>query len=271
MKDRNISWEEAVLWLKEQPDQEELVQACYYDDPLLESVERFYQSTEWQAVQGMLAVVDRGKALDIGAGRGISSYALVKDGWSVTALEPDSSTHVGGKAITKISAAGYDINVTSGRAETLPFTANGFDLVYGRAVLHHAEDLAQLCREVFRVLKPGGRFLFTREHVISREDDLSAFLAAHPLHKLYGGENAYRLATYRENLRRAGLFLAKVFPPWSSDINLFPASMESCREKIKDKTKLAVPDFLFRRIIIPLLNMRDRTPGRLYSFTGFKP
>lgn len=267
----SLSWEEAVLWLRKQPDQEELVQACYYDDPLLESAERFYQSTEWQAVQEILADMNSGRALDIGAGRGISSYALAEDGWKVTALEPDPSPHVGGDAIREIAAAGYDISVAEGIAEQMPFEANSFDLVYGRAVLHHAGDLEQLCREVFRVLKPGGRFLFTREHVISRKEDLPGFLAAHPLHKLYGGENAFLLAQYTDNLRNAGLALTRFFAPWSSDINLFPASMSDYKKRIRVKTRLPVPDFLFKKVIAPLLNIRDRTPGRLYSFTGFKP
>lgn len=33
MNDRILSWEEAVLWLKNQSDRQELVHACFYDDP----------------------------------------------------------------------------------------------------------------------------------------------------------------------------------------------------------------------------------------------
>ena len=33
MSARHETWEEAVIWLKAQPDQAELVQACFFDDP----------------------------------------------------------------------------------------------------------------------------------------------------------------------------------------------------------------------------------------------
>src|SRR6266542_1569765 len=49
-----MTWEEAVLWLRGQPDQVELVRAGYYDDPLTEAAERYRASTEWQALRTFL-------------------------------------------------------------------------------------------------------------------------------------------------------------------------------------------------------------------------
>ena len=169
------SWEEAVLWLRTQPDQQQLVR-CFYDDPLLDAAARYYASTEWIAVRGLLKG-NRGMALDLGAGRGISSYALARDGWKVSALEPDPSEVVGAGAIRSLARdAKLDIGVEQENwGESLPYPDATFDLVYGRQVLHHARDLHQLCREAARVLKPGGTFVATREHVISRAEDLRIF------------------------------------------------------------------------------------------------
>ena len=57
---------------------------------------------------------------------------------------------------------------------------------------------------MFRVLRPDGIFIAAREHVISREADLGRFLDQHPLHHLYGGENAFLLERYIGALHNAG-------------------------------------------------------------------
>ena len=55
MNDKSFaSWEEAVSWLKQQPDQQELVISSYYDDPLIKAAERYYQSEEWKGVLDFL-------------------------------------------------------------------------------------------------------------------------------------------------------------------------------------------------------------------------
>ena len=44
------------------------------------------------------------------------------------------------------------------------FAEDSFDLVWGQAALHHlAHDTDGLCKQVLRVLKPGGRFVFIFE------------------------------------------------------------------------------------------------------------
>jgi hypothetical protein len=49
MKDKNFcSWEDAVVWLKEQSDRQELVKACFFDDPLEESMRLHYCSSGWR-------------------------------------------------------------------------------------------------------------------------------------------------------------------------------------------------------------------------------
>ena len=45
------TWEEAVLWLRSQPGQSELVRACFYDDPLTDAAKRYLASTEWEALR----------------------------------------------------------------------------------------------------------------------------------------------------------------------------------------------------------------------------
>ena len=280
MSDRFLSWEQAVAWLVAQPDKQELVRDCYYD-PLPEAAaSRYFQSDEWKAIRALLPPV-RGRALDLGAGRGIASYALAKEGWNVVAVEPDPSDFVGGGAICKIAKSeGLPIEVVQEFGEHIPLDSASFDLVIARQVLHHAQDLGALCAEVFRVLKPGGKFLAVRDHVVSSHADLPVFLAIHPLHQLYGGENAYELGQYLDAIRTAGFIVERVLRPFDSVINYAPYTRSSLREELKRRLRklplgVGVARLLDADLILDIsltvLSHLDRRPGRLYSFVCSRP
>jgi ubiquinone/menaquinone biosynthesis C-methylase UbiE len=281
MNDKQLTWEEAVRWLKSQSDRQDLVEACYYDDPLIDAAERFTKSEEWQAVYEITKNWLPGKVLDLGAGRGISSYAFAKVGCQVTALEPDPSSLVGAGAIQSLfKQTDFPIQIIREYGETLPFPDRTFDIVYGRAVLHHAQDLPKLCREAARVLKQGGIFLATREHVISKPEDLQTFLDSHALHFLYGGENAYLLKQYRQCIVESGLVLRKIYGSLDSVINYAPMSFSQCQTKFFAVLQKYLGTYLARSLtsrpdIISVLSrcytLSDRTPGRLYSFVAVKP
>lgn len=188
----------------------------------------------------------------------------------MTALEPDLSPEVGSGAVSQLAReTGLPIDVVTDWGEKLPFKDASFDLVYCRAVLHHARDLNQLCAEAARVLRSGGLMLATREHVISKDQDLDVFLQGHPLHHLYGGENAYRLAEYVSALTAAGLTMRSVLNPLQSDVNLFPDTSFDLKQRWSKKMRLPgpalVPDFALR-----LVGALRRHPGRLYSFVATK-
>lgn len=280
-----MTWEESVEWLRKQPDKQALVAACYFDDPLPAAAERFWASPEWKAIAALLPPPS-GKALDMGAGRGISSYALARDGWDVTALEPDQSDLVGAGAIRELSRqSGLMIDIVGDYSENLSFAENTFDVVNARQVLHHARDLPRTLREIARVLKPGGVMISTRDHVLSRREDLQAFLDSHALHKFYGGENAFLLNEYVSAIEGAGLRIEQQLAPFDSVINYFPMSDEQrylhCTGPVARRIGRPMTDALFNQghtigrglfsIILREIAKRDTSPGRLYSFLARKP
>jgi ubiquinone/menaquinone biosynthesis C-methylase UbiE len=269
------TWEETILWIRNQPEYQGLVKEAYYDDPLQSAAERYYQSEEWQAVKAHLP--SSGIALDVGAGRGIASYALAKSGFTVTALEPNPSLLVGGGAIRNLANQTHlPIQVVEQPSETLPFPDHSFDIVFARAVLHHTQDLGQATSEIYRVLKPKGLFIAIREHVISKAEDLSLFHQLHPLHKFYGGEHAYLLADYLSALNKAGFKIEKSYHAFSSPINYAPQTQLSLRKMVVNKITrnslpetlqnwLIKPDFVWQ-VVFKYFHVLDHRPGRLYSF-----
>jgi SAM-dependent methyltransferase len=92
--------------------------------------------------------------LDLGAGAGRKfSYALRSK------VEPDG----------EVVGADFDVRVRNNplihhgvvlQGDHLPFSDDTFDVVFTRYVLEHVADPAQFLGELWRVLKPGGSFLF---------------------------------------------------------------------------------------------------------------
>lgn len=265
-----LTWEGAVQWLRNQPDQQDLVRAAFYDDPLLGSALRYADSSEWQAIRRALPPPP-GDVLDIGSGRGIAAFAFARDGWRVIALEPDPSELVGAGAIRTLAIDGkVPIEVIETWGEELPFENNSFDVVHCRQVLHHAHNLGDFCKQAARVLRPGGTLIATREHVISHQKDLPRFLDGHPLHKFYGGENAYRLNEYKNALRKSGLNIQNIYNPYSSDINLFPRTKFDIKKMISKKFLWPWPR-LVPDLALSVVGATLNSPGRLYSFICRKP
>jgi SAM-dependent methyltransferase len=275
-----LTWEDAVSDLIAQPHQQQLVKDCYFDSSVDEAAHRYFQSPEWVAVQALLPE-ERGHALDLGAGRGIASFALAKSGWKVTAVEPDPSNLVGTGAITElVDNHALPITISQEFGEKLNFPDNHFELVFARQVLHHADDLQKLCKELFRVLKPGGMFVAIREHVITKQADLSKFYDVHPLHHLYGGEYAYTLNRYRAVIKKAGFDLDTVIRPFDSAINYSPYTYNTLRDAIQTRLsgiplgglagRLLSKDAFFKPVL-RIFSYIDQRPGRLFSFVCHKP
>ena len=284
MTDRGeLSWEEAVRWYRAQPGNEKEILDNYFDLPVLKAAERYAASEEFAEVLRLLGRGNGRTILDLGAGNGIASFALAKNGWIVTAFEPDASTEVGAGAIAALrEETGLPITIVQEvqqGGKTLPFPDQSFDAVLARQVLHHVPDLDVMARELFRILRPGSLCLTTRDHLADDEQQLNEFRLTHPLHHLYGGESAYPLNRYLTAFEKSGLRLLSCWGPVESILNFFPGTERERQitiRQIANHSYLRLGRLLgwserFRATQLRRYTQNDNTPGRIQSFLLQRP
>jgi SAM-dependent methyltransferase len=126
-----------------------------------------------------------GVILDLGAGRGamipyLQTAVQSEPALQLHAIEPNP--HRRRQAKRTASTHDLDIHLRSGRAESLPYADDTFDVVIASAVFCTVQDPSRALKEVHRVVKPNGEFRFL-EHV--RSDGLRGYVqdAVTPLWK----------------------------------------------------------------------------------------
>lgn len=269
-----MTWEDTIIEIRSKPEFIELVREAYFSDDLVDNVKRFRNSNEFKEtikeLKSFNPILKGKKLLDIGAGNGISSIAFALEGIIVTALEPDPSDVIGANAIRRnidLHKLSNEVTVVEEWGESLPFTNNSFDFVYGRQVMHHAHDLSKFVQEGSRVLKANGIFMTTRDHVVKNNSDKEAFLKRHPLHKFYGGENAFTLIEYSNAITNAKLTISRSYDAFQSAINYDPWNEEKVSLKFGFIGKIPLVATLLLYIVRKRLN---NIPGRLHTFVAVK-
>lgn len=135
--------------------------------------------------------------LDIGCGAGGIDIALVRTHGAgfVTAIDVEDT--VVGCARALVVREGLDprIAVVKVAPGPLPFPPRTFDVVFSKDSIVHIADKHALMTEVFRVLKPGGRFiasdwLIGHDHAPSPE--MAAYIAAEGLDLGMASPDRYR-------------------------------------------------------------------------------
>ncbi len=101
--------------------------------------------------------------LDVASGTG--TFAIVAKSLeaelTIIGIEPD--TKIISVANKKANRKKLDISFIASTAQDMPFPANSFDVVNSSLAFHHmpTADKRAALKEIWRVLKPGGRFLLS--------------------------------------------------------------------------------------------------------------
>ena len=115
----------------------------FYD--LINTVLTFGFDKSWRekAVSNLIG----NSVLDLGSGTGAAYKQLLN--FETTAIEPDK----------KMLELNTFENKVLGSAEDLPFDNNSFDNVFCSFVWRNVTDTSKALEEVYRVLRPGGKFI----------------------------------------------------------------------------------------------------------------
>ena len=111
-----------------------------------------------------LLAATTGDVLEIGFGTGLNLLHYSPEVRSLAAIEP--SIGMGRMARERIERSLITVELHRLAGESLPFADDAFDCAVSTFTLCSIGDVDQALREIYRVLKPGGRFLFL-EHGLS--------------------------------------------------------------------------------------------------------
>jgi SAM-dependent methyltransferase len=105
-----------------------------------------------------------GDVLEIGLGSGLNLPHYPQHVRQITAVEPNAGMQ--SRARRRAEKAGVTVDVRACGGEQLPFPDTCFDCVVSTFTLCSIADVGRAVAEVYRVLRPGGRFLLL-EHGLS--------------------------------------------------------------------------------------------------------
>ena len=127
-------------------------------EPILEASHR----TVRHMAENLGDIGPQHSVLDIGSGYGgAARYLADTFGCSVTALNLSEKENQRNRELTAERGLADKIQVIDGSFEDIPCDDESFDIVWSQDAILHSGHREKVLQEVARVLKPGGRFIFT--------------------------------------------------------------------------------------------------------------
>lgn len=112
-------------------------------------------------VADTVALGEMESLLDVGCGTGTLVAELGRRQPRARLAGLDADPQILARASEKLTSAGLGATLVRAYAQNLPFAGAAFDVVTSTLIFHHLSTAAKrsALAEIYRVLKPGGRFL----------------------------------------------------------------------------------------------------------------
>jgi SAM-dependent methyltransferase len=163
----------------------------------------------------------RGHVVEIGCGTG-AMFRHYRDVERVTGIEPDAP--FAARARTAARDAAVPVSVIEGSGEAVPLGDGAADAAVVALVLCSVPSPDAICREIARVVRPGGAVRLL-EHVRSPRRIAGALMrAVDPLWLRLNGQGCHLDRDPLPPLARAGLVVERIepFQIWSAGLPAFP-------------------------------------------------
>ncbi len=104
-------------------------------------------------VEALLQPTKESKIADFGCGSGIFTQLLQQKGYLCLGLD------LSDRLLKIAKTQAHSIDFVQGDVEALPFNDNSLDYIMLSCLVHHLPDPLLCAKEIFRVLKPEGKFI----------------------------------------------------------------------------------------------------------------
>ncbi len=131
------------------------VEFAAMNNPVRAWIQRHWEARRLLKMGGPL---ENGRALEIGCGRGVGTELIFDVFRAATVDAFDLDPRMIGRAAKRLENRRDRVKLWVGDASQIDADDSVYDAVFDFGIIHHVPEWRKCLGEVFRVLKPGGRF-----------------------------------------------------------------------------------------------------------------
>ncbi len=131
------------------------IEYALMNNPIRAMIQRYFEAARLLQMGGPM---HGGAALEIGCGRGVGSELILDVFGADTVHAFDLDPRMVALAEERLRHLGSRVRLWVGDAAAIAAPAASYDAVFDFGIIHHIPQWRDTLAEVYRVLKPGGRF-----------------------------------------------------------------------------------------------------------------
>ena len=163
-----------------------VIEKMLVNNPARRMVQRFYEAPLLLRMAGRL---DGKRALEIGCGQGFGMEIILGQFGAAEVSGIDLDPQMVAGAQKRILRHAGRAEASVGDVAAIPAPDQSFDAVFDFGVIHHVPAWEEAIREVRRVLKPGGVFVFEEVSKQALDRWVYRTLFKHPKENRFAAEN----------------------------------------------------------------------------------